>query len=71
MSNVISLDEKRREREQRRITPQLEQVEKMRQAARLLLLNAEIMEMEAYGMSDINYDDMAEEKVAGLEALHA
>lgn len=69
MSNeIISLDQRRREREQRRIAPQLAQVAKLRKAAHLLLVEAEAIEMEAYGMVD--YEMIAGEKVESLRALH-
>lgn len=66
--SIISLDERRREREQRRITPQLQQAAKLRRIARLLMLEAEVIEAEAYGTVD--YDTMAAEKVENLETLH-
>jgi hypothetical protein len=67
MSNVINLAQRRCEREQRRISPLLKRAEEMRRGARLLLVEAEALEMEACGLVD--YDTMAGEKVAGLEAL--
>lgn len=70
MDKIISLEDRRREREQRRISPLLQRAEEMRRAARMLLLNAEIMEMQAYSMTDVSYDEMAEEKVENLRVLH-
>lgn len=68
--SIISLEVWRREHEQRRIAPLLQRAEEMRRTARLLLLNAEIMEAQAYGIVDVDYDEMAPEKVANLEAMH-
>lgn len=68
MSNIISLDQRRREREQRRIAPQLAQVARLRKVAHLLLVEAEAIEMEACGA--IDYELMAPEKVENLRVLH-
>lgn len=70
MSNIINFEDRMRER---RITPFLRRAEEMRRAARILLLNAEIMEAQAYGMAEIDYDvpvrgEAEDEKVTYLNA---
>ncbi len=69
MSNIIDLEQRRSEREQRRISPLLAQAAKLRQTAHALMIAAEVLEMEAYGMVDCDYDAMADEKVSNLEAM--
>lgn len=68
--SIISLEDRRRERQQHRIAPLLQRAEEMRRAARTLMLNAEIMEAQAYGMVDADYDEMAPEKIENLRVLH-
>lgn len=68
MANIISLEQWKSEREQRRIFPQLQQAAKLRATARTLVLAAEVIEQEACG--SIDYDVMAGEKIATLEAMH-
>ena len=68
MDNIISLEQRRREREQRRLSPLLQQAEKLRKVAHLLLVEAEAIEMEAHGLVD--YETMADEKIENLRILH-
>lgn len=70
MDKIISLEQQRRKRDLRRISPILQRADEMRRAARLLMINAEIMEMEAYGLIDVDYEVMADEKIENLRVLH-